>query len=92
MTVLLEHIVYGMLAVIGALIIADAAIRIRLDRAARRERRLRPAAELAVGEFLAGSRADIQAVASDERDVLLKVAVDALRRLIKRDALAADRQ
>jgi HEAT repeat protein len=91
MTVVLEHIIDGMLAVLGALIIADAAIRIRIDRDARRDRRLRPGAELAVGEFLAGSRPDIQAVARDERDVLLQVAMEALGDLTgsERDRLAS---
>jgi HEAT repeat protein len=87
----LEHIIYGMLAVIGALILADAAIRIRIDREARRDRRLRPAIELAVGEFLAGSGPEPRVGDSDERDVLLKVAVDALGDLTgsERDRLAS---
>jgi len=90
-TVVLEHIIYGMLAVIGALVVADAAIRARLDREARRDRRLRPAIELAVGEFLAGTRAELEVGASDERTVLLKVGMEALGDLIgsERDRLAS---
>ncbi len=78
MTTALAKVVLGMLAVIGALVVVDLVIRVRAGRKARRERRLRPGAELAIGEYLAGLQTEPAAVGDDQRGVLLQVGIDAL--------------
>ncbi len=78
MTTGFEYVVVGLLAVIGLLVLADAVIRILASRDARRDRRLRPDAEVAIGEYLAGSEAEPRDATAAERHVLLKVALDAL--------------
>jgi len=74
----LEAAVFGLAAVVGLLVPLIVVIRVVTGRRARRERRLRPRAELSLAQYLAGSGGPPSVTAGGERAVLLGVALEAM--------------
>ena len=78
MTGVLGGIVLAMLALLVAGGLADLAMRFATVRRARRERRVRPAAEAGIAEYLAGTGTVRRAGTAGERSVWLTVAIEAM--------------
>lgn len=78
MTGILASVVTWLAVAIGLIVAANIAILTAVRRNERHERRLRPGAELAVAEYLAGSAARFGGCDSGGRTVMLKVALEAL--------------
>lgn len=78
MTTVLGDIVIALLALLGAGVLADLVMRFVAVRRARRERRVRPAAEAGIAEYLAGAGAVRRPGTAGERSVWLTVAIEAM--------------
>ena len=74
----LEAAVVGLAVAVGLLVPLIVVIRVVAGRRARRERRLRPGAEMSLAQYLAGSGGTPSVRAAGERAVLLQVALEAM--------------
>jgi HEAT repeat protein len=78
MTAVLGDIVLALLALLTAGVLADLVMRFEAVRRARRERRVRPAAEAGIAGYLAGTGTVRRPGTAGERSVWLTVAIEAM--------------